>query len=88
MSIPLQADLKRLQSLAYHRSEWSQPLIRKFHKLSSRAKKHPDFPKLKKLHAWLLAPITLWPANLDAVGHQVIDTIRSGKRLDRKLSFF
>jgi len=82
----LESDLKRLKTLAYHRAEWGADLLRKIHRLPKKAKEHPDDPLLGKLRSWLLAPATLWPANLDAVGHHAVDTVRAGKRLDRETS--
>jgi len=78
----LEADLQRLQSLAYHRAQWGEALIRKIHRLLQKARQHPDLLLLEKLRGWLLAPITLWPTNLEVIGWQVVEMLRKGKSLD------
>ncbi len=78
----LKADLKLLKAQAYHRAEWGSMLIRKIHRLPSRVIKHPNYPFLKKLRLWLLSPVTLWPINLDMIGHRLIDALKTGKLLD------
>jgi len=86
MTTNLDGDLKRLRLLAYNRSEWGESLIRKFHQLPMEIQEHPDFPLLKKLRSWLFVPISLWPANLDAIGHQAIALLQAGLHLDPQLS--
>lgn len=78
----LNADLARLAGLAYHRLDHGGGWIRQFHKLVPRAGQHPDFPLFEKLREWVLTPISLWPANLDAIGHAAIEQLKMGKRLD------
>ncbi len=54
-------------------------LIQKIHRLPSRVIKHPNYPLLKKLRLWLLSPVTLWPINLDMIGHRLVDALKTGK---------
>ena len=83
MNQNLQSDLQRLRSLAYHRSEWGAALIRKLHALPKKTRLHQDFKLIEKLHHWLLSPVTLWPVNLDTIGHRVVESLRKGKPLDQ-----
>ncbi len=85
MNSSLEADLQRLQSLAYHRAQWGEALIRKFHRLSKNIRQNPDFPLLEKLRGWLLAPITLWPSNLEAIGWQAVEMFQNGRSLDQSI---
>jgi hypothetical protein len=76
----LQADLKRLVALAYHRFENSEDLVRKFHRF--RKSDHADLDHLRKLYGWLLVPITLWPIDIEGLFRVAFDRASSGKRLD------
>jgi len=61
----LQTDLKRLATLAYHRLESSQDLVRRSHRL--RKAGHADLDHLQKLYDWLFVPITLWPIDIEGL---------------------
>ena len=76
------ADLKRLETLAFHRKEQGTSLVRKFHALPARCQKHPDYPRLARLSRWWLTPLTLWPVDVDGFGRHILETIRKGRRLD------
>ncbi|MFZ4778556.1 MAG: hypothetical protein ACOYM3_24560, partial [Terrimicrobiaceae bacterium] len=49
MNAELKADLKRLGKLAYHRAELSADLMRKYHALPAKCRRHPDYPRLAQL---------------------------------------
>lgn len=83
MNSTLHADLERLKKLAYHRAEWSGDLLRKIHRLPRKSREHPDYGVLQILHRWLFVPVTLWPVDVNGLGHHVVDAIRKGRRLDR-----
>jgi len=74
-----QSDLKRLGTLAYHRLENSEDLVRKFH--SFRPTDHADLENLRRLYDWLLIPITLWPIDIEALFRAALARTTSGKRL-------
>lgn len=81
MNAGLPSDLKRLETLAFHRKETGADLIRKFHALPAKCRRHPDYPRLARLSRWWLAPTTLWPVDVDGFGRLVLETIRKGRRL-------
>jgi hypothetical protein len=85
MSASLSSDLKRLKSLAFQREAWGSELIQKLHTIPESFKDHPDFHLLQKLRLWLLAPLSLWPSNLDEIGHRAINAILEGKRLEHEV---
>jgi len=82
MNAGLRADLKRLEAQAFHRAEWGRALVRKFHALPAKCRRHPDYRRLAQLSRWWLAPISLWPIDVDGLGWRVLDRIRQGRRLD------
>lgn len=82
MKSSLRADLRRLSELAFHRGEWGCGLIRRMHRIRCKAKTHPDFPLLEKFYPWLLAPLTLWPANLDKLGWLIVERTEARQLLD------
>jgi len=85
MPASLRADLKRLSALAYRRGEWGAELMRRIHRLPKAAKRHPDYACVEELRRWLLAPLTLWPVELEGLSRHVVDRIASGARLDKPL---
>ena len=82
MNAELKADLKRLGKLAYHRADLSGDLMRKYHALPAKCRRHPDYPRLARLSRWWLTPLTLWPVDVDGLGRLILDRIRLGRRLD------
>jgi hypothetical protein len=76
----LQGDLKRLGTLAYHRLENSEDLVRKFHRFLK--SDHADLDHLQKLYHWLFVPITLWPIDIEGLFRAAFDRASSAKRLD------
>ena len=85
MQSSLKLDLERLDGLAYHRLEWSEDLVREFHRLRKSAGKHPDFPLLEKVFAWLFVPFTLWPIDLHGLCRIVEERLAAGGRLEAQL---
>ena len=82
-SSSLQGDLKRLETLAYHRLENSKDLVRKFHRL--RQTQHADFDRLRKMYHWLFIPITLWPIDIEGLLRVTLDRAAAGKPLDKQM---
>jgi hypothetical protein len=82
MDAELKADLKRLGKLAYHRAELSGDLMRKYHALPAKCRRHPDYPRLVRLSRWWLAPTTLWPVDVDGFGRLVLEAVRKGRPVE------
>jgi hypothetical protein len=59
-STTLKRDLTVLSGRAYHAEEWSEPVLRQYHR-AKRSVRGKDGDRLRKLHDWVLVPLTLWP---------------------------
>jgi len=59
----LKLDLECLYTRAYNQREWSEELLRSYHRVA-RSFKGQDGERLRKLHDWLLAPLTIWPIEM------------------------
>src|SRR5438874_4588635 len=79
----LQADLKRLGALAYHRFENSEDLVRRFHRFRGTGRANSDH--FQKLYDWLFVPITLWPIDIEGLLRAALDRVASGRRLDTRM---
>ncbi len=66
MSLPtntsptLKRDLAVLSGRAYHAEECSEPVLKQYHR-AKRSLRGEDGERLRKLHDWVLVPLTLWP---------------------------
>lgn len=65
MPSTLKADLIRLDALAFHRRDYCETELRRFHALSRT--NHPLLHELQALYDWQFVPISLWPFNLQDV---------------------
>jgi len=83
--MPLKQDLERLDALAFHRRDWSENDIRRYHVLG-RKKGRCAIAPLAPLHRWMLVPITIWPLNIHDVFCSALDAIENGKPLDSDLT--
>jgi len=80
MASALDLDLKRLQALAYHRAEWAEEALRRYHAAIPNldtAQAH----SLRRLYNWMFVPITLWPFNIQDVLEACLAALEKGKRL-------
>jgi len=59
----LKHDLECLHSRAYNQRQWSEEALRAYHSVA-RSLEGPDGERLRKLHDWVLAPLTLWPIEM------------------------
>ncbi len=83
MPSTLKKDLTKLDALAYHRREYSQAEIRRFHALPDKK----DRVSLEPLHRWMLTPISLWPMNIHDVFCACLDFIEAKKPFDEEMTF-
>jgi len=82
----LKQDLEKLDALAYHRREYSQADLRRYH--AHGRKKGGEVPaELAILHRWMLVPLTLWPLNIHDIFSSCLDTVEAGKPLDSDMLF-
>lgn len=84
MTPNLKHDLERLSQLAFRRAETGRQLVHEFCSLGKRAQKHPDYRLLEEFYPWLFAPLTLWPIDLNGLGHHLIKLVKTGSRFDAK----
>lgn len=59
----LKQDLACLDSRAYCPRRWSEEVLRSYHRVS-RSLKGSDGARLRKLHDWVMVPLTLWPVEM------------------------
>lgn len=83
MARPEQA-LERLDMLAFHRREWSEPEIRRYHEIR-RDKGEAVVEQVNVLYRWMFVPITLWPFNIHHVFISCLARISVGKALDKEM---
>src|SRR5436190_8303093 len=82
MREPLRRDLEQLKKFAFRRLEACGDLMKRIHRLPTKARSHPAGPWLEHLRLWLLTPFTLWPVDFVGLGNRLLSIIEAGKRLD------
>ena len=82
----LKADLVALDKLAHHRRKWSEPDIRRYHRLLRRHGARA-LKELEPLRAWMLAPISIWPIHVQDVFQIALDALENAKPLDPEMQF-
>jgi hypothetical protein len=79
----LDLDLKKLKARAYHRAEWAEETLRRYHSaipnLSS-----ANVRQLRPLYNWMFVPPTLWPFNVEDVLADCLAALEKGKRLNSR----
>jgi len=63
VSPELQQDLEKLQQRAYGIADWARSVLTRYHESAAQCSKE-DRARLEKVHAWLLAPLSLWPFSM------------------------
>ncbi len=71
------SDTRRLASQAYRRLDWSRDILKRCKALQ---KHDPSaFRSIEALHNWFLAPVSLWPFNLQELLALVLDDVDRGR---------
>ena len=83
MKRSLSLDLKRLKSRAYHRTEWAEGVLRRYHNAISNLK-DVEALQLRMLYNWMFVPPTLWPFNVQDVLGDCLVVLEKGKRLNSR----
>lgn len=83
MSSTLKNDLKRLESLAFHRLEYSSEDIRRYHVL--RRAKNPNLPRIERLYQWMFVPISLWPFNIQNALASGLQALEKNQEIEENL---
>ena len=81
MKSQLALDLARLKSRAYHRAEWADGALRRYHAARLILTGAVE-PQLRLLYDWMFVPPTLWPFNVQDVLEDCLATLEKGKRLN------
>ncbi len=81
MKSQLALDLERLKSRAYHRAEWADGALRRYHAARKKLKGVVE-PQLR--YDWMFVPPTLWPFNVQDVLEDCLATLEKGKRLNSR----
>ena len=63
MTKALDLDLKKLKARAYHRAEWAEEVLRRYHSVIPNLNE-VDARQLRALYNWMLIPPTVWPFNV------------------------
>ena len=83
MKSPLTLDLERLESRAYHRAEWADGALRRYHAARLKLPGTVE-PQLRLLYDWMFVPPTLWPFHVQDVLEDCLATLEKGKRLNAR----
>ena len=83
MKNELRTALIRADGMAFARVGDCRQLIEWFHRLSTEAKGHPDYPSLEKLYGWMFVPLSLWPGDVRGLGVHVARCIELERESSR-----
>ncbi len=73
-------DLKRLQSRAFHRADWAEDALRRYHLLAKESTQ-----PVQSLYEWMFVPPTLWPFDVQDLLTNCLTALEKGKRLTEVL---
>jgi len=77
----MKQDLERIAQQAYHRTQWSTPVVHRYHRERASIPVHLA-DRVEHLYRFFLAPMTLWPFNIHVFLERVLDVIKSRRKLD------
>ena len=83
MTTPLALDLKKLESRAYHITEWAEDILHRYHAVIANMNGEAA-ERLRVLYHWMLVPPTLWPFNIHDVLSDCLAVLEKGKRLNKR----
>jgi hypothetical protein len=83
MKSPLALDLERLKSRAYHRAEWAEGTLRRYHAARLNLPGAVE-PQLRLLYDWMFVPPTLWPFHVQDVLEDCLATLEKGQLLNAR----
>jgi hypothetical protein len=83
VSKALDLDLKKLKARAYHRAEWAEDVLKRYHSVIVNLN-DLDAQQLRALYNWMFVPPTLWPFNVEDVLADCLATVENGKHLNSR----
>jgi hypothetical protein len=79
----LDLDLEKIQSLAYGRADWAEPVICQYHTIAATLDA-ASIKTIRGLYDWMFVPITLWPFNIQDVLEDCLTVLEKKKRLNAR----
>jgi hypothetical protein len=79
----LKQDLAALAGRAYHAREWSDQVLRYYHRVKT-SLLGADRERLSKLHGWTLSPLTLWPFEMRDLLHAALAQAEAHQKLSEQ----
>ena len=83
MATTLELDLKKLQAQAFHRAEWAEEAVRRYHAVLPKLKSEA-VQQLQRLYDWMFVPYSLWPFNVQDVFEDCLTVLEKGKHLNSR----
>ena len=83
MATTLDLDLKKLQAQAFHRAEWAEEAVRRYHAVLPKLNA-AGVQQLKGLYDWMFVPYSLWPFNVQDVFEDCLTVLEKGKSLNSR----
>ena len=83
MATTLDLDLKKLQAQAFHRAEWAEEAVRRYHAVLPKLNA-AVVQQLKGLYDWMFVPYSLWPFNVQDVFEDCLTVLEKGKSLNSR----
>jgi hypothetical protein len=80
MAAAFDHDLQRLHSRAFHRADWAEGVLRKYHNVSAKLGAETMRP-IRPLYEWMFVPPTLWPFNIQDVLDDCLGLLSRKRRL-------
>jgi hypothetical protein len=83
MATALDLDLQKLEAQAFHRAEWAEPAIQRYHAVLPKLSE-AVIQQLQGLYDWMFVPYSLWPFNVQDVFEDCLTVLEKGKRLNSR----
>ena len=83
MTKALDLNLKKLKARAFHRAEWAEEILRRYHAVLLNVNDGVT-QQLQGLYDWMLVPPTLWPFNVQDVPEDCLAALEKEKCLNSR----
>ncbi|MEI6193651.1 MAG: hypothetical protein WCS42_04900 [Verrucomicrobiota bacterium] len=83
MATALDIDVKKLKAQAFHRADWGEPALQRYHAVLPKLN-DSVVQQLQGLYCWIFVPTTLWPFNVQDVLEDCLTALEKGKRLNSR----
>lgn len=79
----LSHDIERLKARAFHRDEWAEGVLRRYHAVTPKLN-DAAVQRLRPLYYWLFVPPTLWPFNVQDALEDCLVVLERQKHLNSR----